>query len=63
METFLKEYLDLNQFNDFHNFTHSQRSNNNIVQRWLADNCKKSDYNNERRKYGIIGNINESIIL
>jgi hypothetical protein len=33
-------------FYELHNFSENVRINNNYVNRWLGDNCEKSDLNN-----------------
>ena len=57
------DYFDMYPFYQFHGFYDHTKSNNNIISRWLSDNCQKTNINGKRSRYGLIGNFNESKVL
>ena len=63
MQALLQEFTSLSKIYDFHGFQGGVRGGNNMIGRWLADNCAVTNYNAPRRKYGIVGDFNKSLII
>ena len=56
----MKKDMDhLEDFHYFHNRTERERIGSNPAMQWIGDNCNKPTiYNNERMKWGVIGDLN-----
>ena len=56
-------YVDMYPFYQFHGFQDHVKGNNNMLNRWISDNCQETAINGNRQSYGLIGDFNNSVIL
>ena len=52
----------LHDFQKFHGFTDAEEGNSNAFGTWLSDNCDATDFNKARRKWGVVGDMKNSVI-
>ena len=57
------DYVDVHSFYNFHGFYDHTKQNNNIIARWLADNCQSTSINGRRPTFGLIGDYDNSVVL
>ena len=62
MGAMLEKYYALEDFQKFHAFTDAEIGNSNAFATWLMDNCEKTDFNKARTRWGIVGDLNNSVI-
>ena len=63
MQALFQDYNSLSKIYDFHGIDGGSRGGNNMIGLWKNDNCLVTHYNAPRKKYGVVGNYNKSIIV